>query len=159
MRGFVRSRRSSRRLSIDRRIAELQVEAANAERAVKNLYAGVVSGNIDASEPTFAAILAGTVTKRDLVKATLERASSSITDHVDIDAAAVETFASGLREQLTSGDTAARKKWLTSIVDHIVVTKDKIRVIGRNDNFEQAMKNEGNGQTPIRSSVQEWCRK
>ena len=101
--------------------------------------------------------MAGAVAKRDLVKATLERASSSIANHVDIDAAAVETFVSGLREQLSFGDTAARKKWLASIVDQIIVTKDKIRVIGRNDNFEKALKNKGNGQTPVRSSVQEWC--
>ena len=94
----IQSRRSSRRLSVDRRIADLQVEAATAERAVKNLYAGVVAGNIDASEATFAAILAGAVAKRDLVKATLERVSSSIANHVDIDAAGNRgKFPGGLR--------------------------------------------------------------
>lgn len=155
----IQSRRASRRLSVDRRIADLQIEASSTERAVKNLYAGVLSGAIDAREPTFAAVMAETVAKRDLVRTALERATSSATDHIDIDTATVETFATGLRERLTTGNTAARKKWLTSIVDQIVVTKDKIRVIGRNDNFEKALKNRGNGQTPVRSSVQEWCRK
>lgn len=154
----IQSRRASRRLSVDRRIAGLQIEAANAERAVKNLYTGVLAGAIDASEPTFAAVIKEAVAKRDLIKATLERAASSATDHVDIDTAAVETFAAALQARLKTGDTAARKKWLTSIVDEIVVTKDKIRVIGRNDNFEKAVKNTGSGQTPVRSSVQvSWC--
>jgi hypothetical protein len=37
--------------------------------------------------------------------------------------------------QLVSGDVAARKAYLASIVDAVIVPDDKIRIIGSNDNI------------------------
>ena len=71
----------------------------------------------------------------------------------------MKALATGLRERLETGDTAARKKRLAAIVVQIVVTKDTIWVIGRHDNSDNALKNKGNGQPPVRNPVQEWCRK
>jgi hypothetical protein len=48
---------------------------------------------------------------------------------------AIDRFARLMREQLLSGDVAARKAYLSSVVDAIIVSEDKIRIIGSNDNI------------------------
>lgn len=72
-------------------------------------------------------------------------------------AAAVADFTAELRKRITDGDTAARKLRITSIVDKIVVTREKIRVIGRNNPFERGLKAQTSNHAPVRSSAREWC--
>jgi hypothetical protein len=113
------------RSHVDSRIADLQIEAASAEKAVKSLYSGVMAGNIDPSEPSFKVMIGNAFAKRAMIKSASDRATSSVTDLVDLDAAVVETFVIELREPVQHGDTAARKKWPASIVDRIVAPMTK----------------------------------
>jgi hypothetical protein len=62
-----------------------------------------------------------------------------------------------MREQLTSGDVAARKAYLASVVDAIIVSEDKIRIVGSNDNIRSTLGPEGQPTPRVRKSVQEWC--
>ena len=61
-----------------------------------------------------------------------------------------------LRERLTMGETSAREAWLAKVVDKIVVSDEKIRIIGRKSNFEGRLNAKEPIRPPIRSSVQEW---
>jgi hypothetical protein len=40
-----------------------------------------------------------------------------------------------MREQLTSGELAARRTYLSSLVDAIIVSEEKIRIVGSSDNI------------------------
>jgi site-specific DNA recombinase len=135
------------------------LEFDRAEAALKAFYAGIATGGIDPLEPTFATILNATVQKRDVASMALERALALVADEVTINPSVVATFAERLRDALQDGETAARKMWLSSIVDRIIVGPEIIRIVGRSDNFERGLKNHEKGSPPVRSSVQEWCRK
>ena len=62
-----------------------------------------------------------------------------------------------MREQLTSGDVAARKAYLASVVDAVIVSEDKIRIVGSNDNIRSTFGPQGQPTPRVRKSVQEWC--
>ena len=62
-----------------------------------------------------------------------------------------------MREELTSGDVAARKAYLSSVVDAIIVSEDKIRIVGSNDNIRSTFGPKGQPTPRVRKSVQEWC--
>jgi hypothetical protein len=62
-----------------------------------------------------------------------------------------------VREQLASGDVAARKAYLSSVVDAIIVSEDKIRIVGSNDNIRSTFGPKGQPTPVVRKSVQEWC--
>lgn len=61
------------------------------------------------------------------------------------------------REQLMSVDVAARKAYLSAIVDAVVVSDSTIRIIGSNDNIRATIGPNGQPRTLVRKSVQEWC--
>jgi site-specific DNA recombinase len=63
----------------------------------------------------------------------LDYAKKSSATPVEIDPVAIARFTSLMREQLVSGDVAARKPYLASVVDAIIVSEDKIRIIGSNE--------------------------
>lgn len=154
---MIAAKRQSRQASVNQRIADLQIEAATAEKALQNFYKGIAAGAIDPTEPTLAEMLKDLTKKRDSANAARDRALANSSTPVTFDAAVVAEFTAELRKRITNGDTAARKLWITSIVDKIEVTREKIRVIGRNDNFERGLKNKTSTHAPVRSSVQEWC--
>ena len=76
---------------------------------------------------------------------------------VQIDPIAIDRFTRLMREQLVSGDVAARKAYLASIVDAVIVSEDKIRIIGSNDNIRSTFGPKGQPTPVVRKSVQEWC--
>jgi hypothetical protein len=46
-----------------------------------------------------------------------------------------------MREQLVSGDVAARKAYLASIIDAVIVSENKSRIMGSNDNGQRSARN------------------
>jgi site-specific DNA recombinase len=52
---------------------------------------------------------------------------------------AVATFGELMRQNPQEGATSARRAWLMSIVDRIVVDADAISLFGRNDALEQCV--------------------
>jgi hypothetical protein len=57
---------------------------------------------------------------------------------------------------LRSGDVAARKT-LSSIVDALIVSEDKIRIIGSNDNIRSTLGPKGQPTLAVHKSHQKWC--
>ncbi len=80
----------------------------------------------------------------------------SSTSPIEIDPIAIDRFTRLMREQLTSGDVAARKAYLSSVVDAIIVSDDNIRIVGSNDNIRSTFGPEGQPTPRVRKSVQEW---
>ena len=76
---------------------------------------------------------------------------------IEINPIAVDRFTRLMREQLVSGDVAARKAYLSAIVDTIVVSDTTIRIIGSNDNIRATLGPNGQPTPAVRKSVQEWC--
>ena len=62
-----------------------------------------------------------------------------------------------MREQLVSGDVAARKAYLSAIVDAVIVSANTIRIVGSNDNIRSMLGPNGQPTPAVRKSVQEWC--
>ena len=86
-----------------------------------------------------------------------EYAGKSTAHPVQIDPIAIDRFTRLMREQLVSGDVAARKAYLASIVDALIVSQDKIRIIGSNDNTRSTFGPKGQPTPVVRKPVQEWC--
>jgi hypothetical protein len=94
---------------------------------------------------------------RDRALDALEYAKRSSALPIEIDPVAIDRFARLMREQLVSGDVAARKAYLSAVVDAIVVSDTTIRIIGSNENTRSTLGPNGQPTPVVRKSVQEWC--
>ena len=150
------ARTAARQGAVHQRIGQLQQEAADAEKALANLYRGIESGVIDPAEPSLQARVQKLRANRDLTQAALDRAKATLAEQPAIEGPAVEEFAKELARRLSDGEVEARKAWLSAIVDAIVVEPGKIRIIGRNGNFENNLRSHAAGRGPVRSSDRKW---
>jgi hypothetical protein len=92
---------------------------------------------------------------RTVEAADYARKSSAIP--VQIDPVAIDRFTRLMREQLISNDVAALKAYLASIVDAVIVSEDKIRIIGWNDNIRSTFGPKGQPTLAVRKSHQKRC--
>lgn len=116
----------------------------------------IESGVLDVAEPTLQEVFRQLREKRDLAQAALERAEANLVEHPALDAHAVDAFGKALAVRLSSGPVEGRKAWLGAIVDAIMVEPGKIRIIGKNDNFEKNLQSHAAGRDPVRSSDRKW---
>lgn len=70
---------------------------------------------------------------------------------------AIDRFTRLVRKELTSGGVAARKAYLSSVADAIIVSENKIRIVSSNDNIRSTFGPKGQPTPRVRKSVQEWC--
>ena len=153
----LKARRDDRQASADRRIVDLARQASEAEERLGRLYAAIEAGTIDGTDPTLRDRIAALKAGRDKAAEALDYAKKSSTSPIEIDPIAIDRFTQLMREQLTSGDVAARKAYLSSVVDAIIVSEDKIRILGSNDNIRFTFGPKGQPTPRVRKSVQEWC--
>ncbi len=153
----LKARRDDRQASADRRIVDLARQAAEAEERLSRLYAAIEAGTIDGTDPMLKERVAALKDGRDRAAEALDYAKKSSASPIEIDPMAIDRFSRLMREQLTSGDVAARKAYLSSVVDAVIVSEDKIRIIGSNDNIRSTFGSNGQPAPRVRKSVQEWC--
>ena len=152
----IKQRRDERQVSADQRIATLAGEVTEAELRLGRIYKAIEEGALDPADPTLRQRVDGLRDTRDRAREALDYAKRTSTAPFEVDPVIVERFVRDMRERMANGDTAARKAYLAAVVDAIVVTEDRIRIIGSNDSLEAAV----NGRPKpkkVRSSVQEWC--
>jgi site-specific DNA recombinase len=101
--------------------------------------------------------VAGLKSVRDSAMDALEYAKRSSALPIEIDPVAIDRFARLMREQLISGDVAAKKAYLSAVVDAIVVSDNTIRIIGSNENIRATLGPKGQPTPVVRKSVEEWC--
>lgn len=151
----LKARRDERQASADRRIVDLARQAAEAEERLGRLYAAIEAGTVDGTDPTLkervAALKAtrtGPSRRWTMRRSPAQPRSKSIPWRL---------IGSRVREQLISGDVAARKAYLSSVVDAIIVSENKIRIVGSNDNIRSTFGPDGQPAPRVRKSVREWC--
>ncbi len=154
---ILKARRDDRQASADRRLVELARQVTDAEGRLSRLYASIEAGTIDGTDPTLRDRVSTLKTTRDRALEALDYARKSSAVPIEIDPVAIDRFTRLMREQLVSGDVAARKAYLSAIVDAIIVTDRTIRIIGSNDNIMATLGPDGQPRTLVRKSVQEWC--
>lgn len=150
-------RRDDRQGSADRRLVDLARQVTDAEERLSRLYASIEAGTIDGTDPTLRERVSGLKTTRDRANQALEYARKSSAVPIEIDPIAIDRFTRLMRERLIEGDVAARKAYLSAIVDAIIVTDCTIRIVGSNDNITSTLGPNGQPRTLVRKSVQEWC--
>jgi site-specific DNA recombinase len=153
----LKSRRDERQASADRRIVDVARQATEAEERLGRLYAAIEAGTIDGTDLSLKERVSSLKAARDRAVEALDYAKKSSANPIEIDPVAIDRFARLMREQLLSGDVAARKAYLSSVVDAIIVSEDKIRIIGSNDNIRSTFGPKGQPTPVVRKSVQEWC--
>lgn len=153
----LKARRDGRQASADRRLVDLARQVSDAGERLARLYASIEAGTIDGTDPTLKERVAALKATRDRSAEALEYARKSSVLPVEIDPIAIERFTRLMREQLVSGDVAARKAYLSAIIDAVIVSDTTIRIIGSNDNIRAALGPDGQPTHVVRKSVQEWC--
>lgn len=118
--------------------------------APRRLYAAIEAGTIDSTDPTPQERVAALKALEDKAVETLDYAKKSRATPIEIDPIAIDRFTRLMREQLVSGNVAARKAYLASVVDAIIVSEDKTRIVGSNDNIRSTFGPQGRP-TPQRS--------
>ncbi len=101
------ARTAARQGAVHQRIGQLQQDAADAEKALANLYHGIESGVLDPAEPSLQARVQKLRENRDLSLPALDRAKATLAEQPAIDAAAVEEFAQELARKLSSREIEA----------------------------------------------------
>lgn len=153
----LKARRDDRQASADRRLVDLARQVTDTEERLSRLYASIEAGTIDGTDPTLKERVAALKTTRDRALEALDYAKKSSALPIEIDPVAVDRFTRLMRELLVSGDVAARKAYLSAVVDAIVVSDTTIRIIGSNDNIRATLGPNGQPTPTVRKSVQEWC--
>lgn len=149
------SRRAEKTAAIDRRIAGLEKEARDAEDRLRRLYTLVERGLAELDDILRERI--GTLRlDRDRASAALERAKEGARHCIDVSPALIEQFGSTMREKLARGDNAFRKTYISAIVDRIEVDDDIVRIMGRKEVIEQAVKANSEPESKVRSFVPKW---
>jgi site-specific DNA recombinase len=153
----LKARRDERQASADRRIVDLARQASEAEERLGRLYAAIEAGTVDGTDPSLKERVAALKNARDRAVEAADYARKSNALPVQIDPVAIDRFTRLMPEQLVSGDVAARKAYLASIVDAVIVSENKIRIMGSNDNIRSTFGPKGQPTPVVRKSVQEWC--
>jgi site-specific DNA recombinase len=153
----LKARRDGRQASADQRLTDLARQVADTGERLSRLYGSIEAGTIDGTDPALKDRVAALKSARDSALEALEYAKRSSALPIEIDPVAIDRFARLMREQLISGDVAARKAYLSAVVDAIVVSDNTIRIIGSNENIRATLGPSGQPTPVVRKSVQEWC--
>jgi hypothetical protein len=86
----------------------------------------------------------------------LKRAKEGARQPIEITAALIEKLGCMMREKLTGGDIAFRKTYISAIVDRVEVDDGQIRIIGRKEILEQAVRASAAVGPGVRSFVPKW---
>lgn len=148
-------RRADKQAVVDKRIAALAREAEDAGERLRRLYKLVEDGLAQLDE-FLKDRISSLKTGREAAMAALDRARSAThpTDHVS--PLAVDRFARAMRERLTTGDVPFRKAYIGSIVDRIEVDDAQVRIMGRKDVLEQAVRSGATMPPMVHTFVPNW---
>jgi site-specific DNA recombinase len=110
----LKARQDERQACADRRVVGLARQASDAEERLGRLYAAIEAGTVDGTDPSLKERVAALKSARDRAVEGAEYARKSSARPVQIDPIAIDRFTRLMREQLVSGDVAARKAYLAS---------------------------------------------
>ncbi len=149
------SRRAEKTTEVDRRTTALEKEARDAEDRLRRLYMLIETGLAELDGILKERIEALKL-NRDRASAALERTKEGARQRIEISPALIEQFGCTMREKLSSGDNAFRKTYISAIVDRVEVDDDQVRIIGRKEVLEQAVRAIVAAGPGVRSFVPKW---
>jgi site-specific DNA recombinase len=95
-------------------------------------------------------------TKRDFVRACLDRIVVQANTRAGITPDRLAAFSQLMREKLDAGDTQARKAFLRSVISEIEVGDDKVRIIGDKATLAAVIAGRQPGNDQVRGFVRRW---
>ena len=149
------ARRTDKQAAVDKRIISLAREAEDAGERLRRLYKLVEDGLAQMDEllkDRIAALKAA----REAAMAALDRAKSATHPIDGVSPLAVDRFARAMRERLKTGDVPFRKAYIASIVDRIEVDDTQVRIKGRKEVLEQAVRSTGATPPVVHTFVPNW---
>lgn len=148
--GALDQRRAEKDAEVGRRIATLQAEFIEAEDKLKRLYQMVEEGVAELDD-ILRERIASLRTDRERAQAALDRIRPQLGTNA-IDPARLEKFCREMRENISTGDIGFRRTFLRSLVDHIEVADDKVRIVGDTATLDQVIA----GKAGVRSFARKW---
>jgi DNA invertase Pin-like site-specific DNA recombinase len=148
-------RRADKQAAVDKRIAALAREAEDAGERLRRLYKLVEDGLAQMDEflkDRIAALKAA----RETAMAALGRARSATHPATNVSPLAVDRFARAMRERLTTGAAPFRKAYIGSLVDRIEVDDAEVRILGRKEILEQAVRSSESTPPAVHTFVPNW---
>jgi len=149
------TRRTERALELDKRVAALQSEVAEADDKLRRLYRMVEEGVTEVDD-VLKDRLDQLKTDRERAKAALDRIVSSSARSAAVGSEAIEKFSRIMRENVASGAVPFRKAYIQSVVDRIVVDDGLIRIVGDKATLEQAVAGRVMASGGVRRRVPNW---
>ena len=148
-------RRAERALELDKRVATLQSEVADADDKLRRLYRMVEEGVAEIDD-VLKDRLDHLKTDRERAKAALDRIVGNSNRSAAIEPEAVEKFSRLMRENVAFGDIPFRKAYIQSVVDRVEVDDGVIRIVGDKATLEQAVAGRVMGSGGVRRRVPKW---
>lgn len=148
-------RRADRQIAVDRRITALAREAEDAGERLRRLYRLVEDGLAPMDE-ILKDRIASLKAAQAAATAALDRARSATGATDDVSPLAVDRFAKVMRERLTTGEVPFRKAYIGSLVDRIEVDDAEVRIMGRKEILEQAIRSNETTPPVVHSFVPKW---
>ena len=148
-------RHAERALELDKRVAALQSEVAEADDKLRRLYRMVEEG-VTEIDDLLKNRLDRLKTDRERAKTALDRIFANSNRSAAIEPEAVEKFSRFMVENVASGAIPFRKVYIQSVVDRIEVHDGLIRIVGDNATLEQAVAGRVMASGGVRRRVPKW---
>ena len=153
--GSLAERHAERAATVDRRIAALAREAEEADERLRRLYKLVEDGRSEVDDLLNERI-ADLKLVRSRAHAALERAKSGRGSVRDDRPILIERFTRTMRERLSNAPVPARKALLGSLINRVEVDDREVRIVGRKEALEHAIRASGQGAGKVHSYVPNW---
>ena len=155
----LKDRYDDERQTTSLKIARLEDEVRDAEAGLANLYGAIISGAMDANEPTLQQMQTDLKANRDRAQAALDGMVKRDGLAAEVTEAQVVRFGELLRERLNASDVAFTKGYLRLLLDRVEVGKARAVLVGREDAILAAIGVSANDNTfeeRVRSYVPKW---
>lgn len=148
-------RRAENALEVDRRVAALQADVAEADEKLSRLYKLVEDGVAEIDD-LLKERIANLKDARSRSSAALERIRAQAKAPATFGAEAIERFGRVMRDSIATGSVPFRKAYIQAVVDRIEVGDGTIRIIGEKSTLEQALAGKISISGGVRRFVPKW---
>ena len=148
-------RRSVKDQAIADRKTSLDASLNQVNDKLGRLYKAIEEGMIELDQDLKARV-AALKNEKALIEASVDRLTLHSSSQGQISPERLEAFAKLMRSKLETGDTQARKAYLRSVISHIEVDDQKIRIIGNKANLAGLITGQSSQQANVRGFVRKW---
>jgi site-specific DNA recombinase len=146
-------RRKTKDTAVKNRRSALQAELEQTTAKINRLYRAIEDGVVELDsnlKDRISVLKAG----RDLAQASLDRIATQAHAEAAVTPDRLKAFAHLMRDKLDTGDIKARQAYLRSVISHIEVGGDRIRIIGDTATLAAAVA--GRETNQVRGFVRKW---